>query len=117
MLSRPIAGDRIQLQQVILNLLRNASDAMVGVHERPRQLLIRTVREDGDRVRLRVRDTGLAFDRQSLDELFDAFYTTKAGVWISTGVRIKPLSLSLSLSLSRPDRARWRGHFPGTRSV
>ena len=73
-----ITGDRIQLQQVILNLLRNASDAMVGVHDRPRQLLIRTEREDGDRVRMTVRDTGVGFERQSMDKLFDAFYTTKS---------------------------------------
>jgi PAS domain S-box-containing protein len=72
-----ITGDRIQLQQVIVNLLRNASDAMVGAHDRPRQMLIRTEREDGDRVRVTVRDTGVGLDRQSLDKLFDAFYTTK----------------------------------------
>jgi PAS domain S-box-containing protein len=72
-----ILGDRIQLQQVIVNLLRNASDAMVGAQDRPRQLLIRTEREDGDRVRVMVRDTGVGFDRQSMDKLFDAFYTTK----------------------------------------
>ena len=73
-----ITGDRIQLQQVILNLLRNASDAMVGVDDRPRQLLIRTEREDGDRVRVTVRDTGAGLDRESMDKLFDAFYTTKS---------------------------------------
>jgi signal transduction histidine kinase len=73
-----ITGDRIQLQQVILNLLRNASDAMAGVHDRPRQLLIRTEREDGDRVRLTVRDAGVGFDPQSMDKLFDAFHTTKS---------------------------------------
>jgi signal transduction histidine kinase len=75
-----ITGDRIQLQQVILNLLRNASDAMVDVHERPRLLLITTTREeDGNRVRLSVRDAGMGILPQSLDSLFDAFYTTKSG--------------------------------------
>ena len=73
-----ITGDRIQLQQVILNLVRNASDAMLGVHDRPRQLLIRTEREDGDRVRLAVRDAGVGLDRQSMDKLFDTFFTTKS---------------------------------------
>jgi PAS domain S-box-containing protein len=74
-----ITGDRIQLQQVILNLLRNASDAMISVDDRPRQLLVRTERENGDRVRVMVRDTGIGVDRQSMDKLFDAFYTTKTG--------------------------------------
>ena len=74
-----ITGDRVQLQQVILNLLRNASDAMVGVDDRPRQLLIRTEREDGDHVRVTVRDAGVGIERQGMDKLFDAFYTTKSG--------------------------------------
>ena len=74
-----VTGDRIQLQQVILNLLRNASDAMVDVHDRPRQLLIKTKREDGDGVRLTVRDAGVGLPPQSLDSLFDAFHTTKSG--------------------------------------
>ena len=73
-----ITGDRIQLQQVIVNLLRNASDAMLGVHDRPRQVLIGTVREDGDRVRVSVRDAGVGLDPQAMDKLFDAFYTTKS---------------------------------------
>jgi len=74
-----VTGDRIQLQQVILNLLRNASDAMVDVNDRPRTLLIKSDREDGDRVRLTIRDAGAGLPPQSLDSLFDAFYTTKSG--------------------------------------
>jgi PAS domain S-box-containing protein len=73
----PVTGDRIQLQQVILNLLRNASDAMVTVDDRPRQLLVRTEREGDDHVRVTVQDAGVGLDRQSMDKLFDAFYTTK----------------------------------------
>jgi PAS domain S-box-containing protein len=75
----PVTGDRVQLQQVILNLLRNASDAMADVHDRPRQLLVKTEYEAGNRVRLSVQDVGVGLDRQSMDRLFDAFYTTKVG--------------------------------------
>jgi signal transduction histidine kinase len=74
-----VAGDRIQLQQVILNLLRNACDAMADVHDRQRQLLIKTEREDGGSVRLSVRDAGVGLSPQSLESLFDPFYTTKSG--------------------------------------
>jgi C4-dicarboxylate-specific signal transduction histidine kinase len=73
-----VSGDRVALQQVILNLLRNALDAMVDVTDRPRRLLIRTEREDGDRARVTVGDTGVGFERASMDQLFDAFYTTKS---------------------------------------
>ena len=74
-----VTGDRVQLQQVILNLLRNASDAMVDVHDRPRQLLVKTEREDGDRVRVTVRDAGMGVDAsEPWTKLFDAFYTTKS---------------------------------------
>jgi signal transduction histidine kinase len=72
-----ITGDRIQLEQVILNLLRNACDAMVDVLDRPRQLLVRTGREDGDRVRVSVRDAGVGVDPHNVDKLLDAYYTTK----------------------------------------
>jgi C4-dicarboxylate-specific signal transduction histidine kinase len=74
-----VTGDRIQLQQVILNLLRNASDAMAGIDERPRQLLIKTEEESSDRVRLTVRDAGIGLPPTALDSLFDAFHTTKSG--------------------------------------
>ena len=73
-----VTGDRVQLQQVVLNLLRNASEAMVDVHDRPRHLLISTEREDGDHVRLSVRDNGVGVDPQDIDKLLDAFYTTKS---------------------------------------
>jgi PAS domain S-box-containing protein len=73
----PVIADRVQIQQVILNLLRNASDAMSGVDDRSRQLVIRTEKEEGDYVRLSVQDTGVGIDPHNLDRLFDAFYTTK----------------------------------------
>jgi signal transduction histidine kinase len=93
-----ITGDRVQLQQVILNLLRNASDAMVDVQDRPRQLLIRTEREDGDRARVSVRDAGVGVDPQNVDKLFDAFYTTKTD------------GMGIGLSISRSIIERHHGH-------
>jgi len=86
-----VRGDRIQLQQVILNLLRNASDAMADVQDRPRHLLIRTQADADDRVRLTVRDAGVGLPPESLDSLFDAFYTTKSdgmgiGLFVSRSI-------------------------------
>ncbi len=75
----PVTGDRVQLQQVILNLLLNASDAMCGVDDRPRQLAVRTERDEDDHVRLTVKDSGVGLDPQKMDKLFEAFYTTKSG--------------------------------------
>ena len=73
----PVTADRVQLQQVILNLLRNASDAMKAVQDRPRDLLVRTWGDEGDRVRLSVKDVGVGFTQTVGDKLFEAFYTTK----------------------------------------
>jgi signal transduction histidine kinase len=73
----PVAGDRVQLQQVVLNLLRNASDAMNTLDDRPRELLITTERDEGDRARLSVKDAGVGLDPEAIDKLFQAFYTTK----------------------------------------
>lgn len=89
----PLAtGDRVQLQQVILNLLLNASEAMSGVNDRPRQLLIRTERQKGDCVRLTVQDAAVGFEPQGVDKLFEAFYTTKSAVWESAYPSVAPLS-------------------------
>ena len=74
----PVRGDRVQLQQVILNLLLNASDAMSTVADRPRELVIATS-SDGADVHVSVCDTGTGFDAGNHDRLFDAFYTTKSG--------------------------------------
>ena len=73
-----VTGDRVQLQQVILNLLRNGSDAMNDIDDRPRELLFKTEVEGSDCVRLSVRDMGVGFEPQALDRLFQSFYTTKA---------------------------------------
>jgi Histidine kinase-, DNA gyrase B-, and HSP90-like ATPase len=82
---------------VILNLLPNASDAMVDAHDRPRQLLIRTDRKDDDRVPMSVRDAGMGIDAQTMNKLFDAFYTTKTD------------GMGVGLSISRSIIERHRG--------
>lgn len=73
----PVAADRIQMQQVILNLLRNASDAMRAVNDRPRDLVITTNQDARDRVQFSVKDVGVGFEQQTADKLFEGFYTTK----------------------------------------
>jgi len=71
-----IYGDRIQLQQVILNLLMNAIEAMSAIGEH-RELLVRSVKDDSNGVLVEVRDSGPGLDQTTLDRLFEAFYTTK----------------------------------------
>ena len=85
----PAVGDRLQLQQVILNLLRNAADAMSTIDDRPREILIRTERDEGHQVRLSVKDSGVGFTPQVAGKIFEAFYTTK------------PDGMGIGLSVSR----------------
>lgn len=73
-----VTGDRVQLQQVILNLLHNASDAMGTVNDRPRRLLIRT-EMDGNNVTVSVQDSGVGFSPEISERLFEPFLTTKQG--------------------------------------
>ena len=73
-----VSGDRVQLQQVILNLILNATDAMSALHERPRNLLIATSTDEAKHVWLSVRDSGVSIDPQNIEKLFNAFYTTKS---------------------------------------
>ncbi len=72
-----VTGDRVQIQQVVLNLLLNALDAMIGVNDRPRLLVVRTERREDDCVCLSVRDSGVGIEPHTVDKLFEAFYTTK----------------------------------------
>jgi PAS domain S-box-containing protein len=91
-----VSGDRVQLQQVVQNLMMNAFDAMSGVDDRHRELLIRAER-DGEHVCVAVQDTGVGFEPQGMDRHFAAFYTTK-----STG-------MGLGLSVSRSIIERHHG--------
>jgi PAS domain S-box-containing protein len=93
-----INGDRVQLQQVLLNLVLNAADAMREVDNRPRDLLIATALEESDQVRLSVRDSGIGIDPQTLEKVFDSFYTTK-----STGMG---MGLSISRSIIENHQGR-----------
>jgi len=81
-----------------LNLFLNAADAMSGVEDRPRHLETRTEREADDRVRLSVKDSGVGFEPQGADRLFEAFYTTK-----NNGMGI---GLSVSRSIIEGHRGR-----------
>ena len=83
-----LRSDRVQLQQVILNLVRNASEAMAGVIGRPRRMFIRT-EQFGDYVQLTVQDSGIGFDPSIADRMFESFYTTK------------PDGMGIGLSVSR----------------
>ena len=74
-----VAGDRVQLQQVVLNLIMNGIEAMSAVDDRPRELLVRSCHEGAGQVLVTVRDSGVGLDPRSVDRLFDAFFTTKAG--------------------------------------
>ncbi len=73
----PVEGDRVQLQQVVLNLILNAVEAMNSVEEGARELSIRTEQNQTGGVLVAVRDSGPGIDREHLERVFDTFYTTK----------------------------------------
>ena len=74
-----VMGDPVQLQQVLVNLVTNALEAMSGIADRPRQLTIRTAVERGGAVVLTVADSGRGLDPEQVSRIFDSFYTTKPG--------------------------------------
>jgi signal transduction histidine kinase len=85
----PVTGDRIQLQQVIINLVVNGIDAMAAVMVRPRELVIRSSEQDDGKVVVAVQDSGVGIAPENMDHLFDAFFTTK------------PKGLGMGLSICR----------------
>ena len=74
-----VSGDRVQLQQVVLNLVVNAIEAMSCIGDRERKLVITTRAMDPDHVQTSVEDSGTGLDPSSIDKIFDSFYTTKSG--------------------------------------
>jgi PAS domain S-box-containing protein len=85
----PVRGDRVELQQVLLNLILNGCEAMSVSGWRPRELLISSRKCETDEVMVSVRDSGVGIDPQTAERLFDAFFTTREG------------GLGLGLSISR----------------
>ncbi|HTO11271.1 MAG TPA: ATP-binding protein, partial [Candidatus Binatia bacterium] len=98
----PVLGDRVQLQQVILNLVMNAVEAMASVTDQPRELLIHSRRPEPDRVLVAVQDSGIGIDPESLEKVFDAFYTTK------------PQGMGMGLAISRSIIESHGGHLWAT---
>ena len=72
-----VTGDRVQLQQVAINLMLNAIQAMASVTDRPRKLAVRTRLKDDDQVLVAIQDSGPGFDPAMEADLFNAFFTTK----------------------------------------
>jgi PAS domain S-box-containing protein len=74
----PVFGDRVQLQQVALNLVMNGVEAMAAASDRPRELVICSRKHESDQVLVAVRDCGVGIDQEDLEKIFSAFYTTKS---------------------------------------
>ena len=84
-----VMGDRVQLQQVVLNLVMNAIDAMSGITSRPKEILIRSRREGTAGVRITVEDSGVGLTLETAEKVFHPFFTTK------------PQGIGMGLSISR----------------
>jgi C4-dicarboxylate-specific signal transduction histidine kinase len=84
-----VTGDRVQLQQVIINLMLNSIEAMVGVMDRPREILVKSQQDGPENVVVAVRDSGIGIDPKTADQVFRAFFSTK------------PTGMGMGLSISR----------------
>jgi NO-binding membrane sensor protein with MHYT domain len=84
-----VLGDRVQLQQVVINLLMNGVEAMAPIADRPREILIRSEQHEADKVQVAVLDSGIGIDSETAEKVFSAFFTTK------------PSGMGMGLSISR----------------
>jgi signal transduction histidine kinase len=84
-----VVGDRVQLQQVVLNLVMNGLEAMSSVTDRGRELVITSRTADQDQVEVTIRDSGIGLTPDEVARIFDAFYTTK------------PTGMGMGLSICR----------------
>jgi C4-dicarboxylate-specific signal transduction histidine kinase len=84
-----VRGDRVQLQQVVINLLINGVEAMASITDRPREIIIRSQLHEEGQVLVVVLDSGIGIDSQTAEKLFSAFFTTK------------PSGMGMGLSISR----------------
>ena len=117
----PVVGDRVQLQQVLLNLIVNAVEAMSTVHDRSRELTIVSRQDGSNAVLVEVRDSGIGLDAQRAEQVFEAFYTTKAegigiGLSISRSI-IEAHGGRLWASANAPHGAVFRFSLPVTEEV
>ena len=100
----PVLGDRVQLQQVILNLVMNGIEAMSGVTDRLRELLIRSRQHEPDKVLVAVQDAGIGIDRENVEKIFNAFYTTKSQGMGMHGLAIPAAPLRITAGSYGPHR-------------
>ncbi|WP_245452652.1 PAS domain S-box protein [Bradyrhizobium sp. C9] len=101
----PVVADRVQLQQVILNLIVNGIEAMQPVTDRPRELVIRTRQDDAGQILVTVIDCGVGVATEDAERLFDAFYTTKAS------------GMGMGLSICRSIVEAHRGRLSMSRNI
>ena len=99
-----VQGDRVQLQQVLLNLIMNGMEAMSAVADRPRELVIATWKDQVDKIRVTVKDFGVGLEPPSVERVFEAFYTTK------------PQGIGIGLSISRSIIEAHNGRLWATRN-
>jgi signal transduction histidine kinase len=105
-----VIADRVQLQQVVMNLILNGMDAMSGTGGRERELVIRSQKDTGDQVLIAVEDSGAGLDPETAEKIFDPFFTTKLhGIGVG---------LSISRSIIESHRGRlWAAPRPGGGTV